>query len=371
LFAEEKQLPIEPTKDKPVNACSKCGSKEYVPETDVLNTWFTSSLTPTIATNLVEQNIRKELFPMDLRPQAHEIITFWLFNTLVKSRLHYGINPWKDVAISGFVTLEGEKMSKSKGNVIRPQEVLEKYGADAIRYWAASSKMGEDVDYQEKDVVTGKKFVTKILNATNFVFANLEYQKKVPDLCKTDKIFLGELNKLINTTTIAFERYNYSRAKSETDNFFWKTLCDNYLEIVKQRVYNGSEEEKKSAFYTLYISLLTVLKLMAPFTPFITEEIYQTYFRDKEGKESVHLENWPKVFKIKEEENDSKIWNKFLEILSFVRQKKSEEKKSMKSEIELIVPKGDLVLLDEVLDDLKAVANAVKISEGKFEIKVL
>ncbi len=371
LFAEEKQLPIEPTKDKPVNACSKCGSKDYIPETDVLNTWFTSSLTPTIATNLVDKKVRTKLFPMNLRPQAHEIITFWLFNTLVKSRMHYGINPWKDVAISGFVTLGGEKMSKSKGNVIRPQEVLEKYGADAIRYWAASSKLGEDVDYQEKDVVTGKKFVTKILNATNFVFANLEYQKKVPELYESDRLLLNELNSVIKTASDSLEKYNYSRAKSEIDNFFWKTLCDNYLEIVKKRVYNGNEEEKKSAFYVLYNSLLAVVKMMAPFTPFISEEIYQEYFRKNEKKDSVHIESWPDVFSVKNGEKDEEVWKRLLEIISLVRQRKSEEKKSMKSEIELTISKEDSVLLSGVLEDLKAVTNAVKVEEGEFGIKII
>ena len=118
---------------------------------------------------------------MSLRPQAHEIITFWLFNTVVKSRLHFKKNPWKDVAISGFVTLGGEKMSKSKGNVIRPQDVLGLYGADALRFWAAGSKLGEDMDYQEKDLVTGKKFITKLWNATKFIFMNLEgFSKKKP-----------------------------------------------------------------------------------------------------------------------------------------------------------------------------------------------
>lgn len=370
ILADEKQLPIESTKDKPLGKC-KCGSEEFIPETDVLNTWFTSSLTPTISTNLVDEKNREKLFPMDLRPQAHDIISFWLFNTLLKSRLHYGINPWKMASIFGFVTLGGEKMSKSKGNVVRPQEVMEKYGSDAIRYWAASSKLGEDINYQEKDVITGKKFVNKILNATNFIFQNLEYQKKIPKLVETDRIFLTELNKVITSATESFENYNYSKAKSEIDNFFWKVLCDNYLEIVKNRVYNGTEEEKKSAFYTLYVSLLTVLKLMAPFTPFICEEIYQTHFRKNEEKVSIHLESWPENLDIETKEDDEKIWNRFLEIVSLIRQKKSEEKKSMKAETELTLSREDLDLLDSVLEDLKAVSNSVKIDEGNFEIRIV
>ncbi|MFQ5531832.1 MAG: class I tRNA ligase family protein [Candidatus Nanoarchaeia archaeon] len=218
---------------------------------------------------------------MSLRPQAHDIITFWLFNTVVKSQLHYKKNPWKDVTISGFVLdPERKKMSKSKGNVIEPQEVIEKYSADALRYWASSSKLGEDLSYQEKDIVTGKKFITKLLNSSRFVFMNLkDYKPKKIDLVETDRIFLIQLNKLIETCTKSFDNYSYFRSKLETDNFFWSDFCANYLELVKNRVYNGTKKEKESAFYTLYYSLLTLLKLFAPITPFITEEIYQNYFR--------------------------------------------------------------------------------------------
>jgi valyl-tRNA synthetase len=305
---------------------------------------------------------------MSLRPQAHEIISFWLFNTMIKSRLHYGKNPWKDAAISGFVTLGGEKMSKSKGNVIRPQEILAKYGADAIRYWASSSKLGEDVDYQEKDVVTGKKFVTKILNATNFVFMNLQYRKQQPELEEVDKLFLNELNKVIELAGNSFDEYNYSRAKLEADGFFWKAFADNYLEIVKNRVYQGNEKEKASAYYTLYQALLTILKLMAPFTPFIAEEVYQTHFRKNEDKKSIHLESWPEEIKVKVKKDADKIWARVLEVIAFVRQKKSEEKKSMKAEIILYLSKEDKKLLADCLKDLSSVCNAKEIKEGELKV---
>lgn len=370
ILAKEDQLPVEPMKDHPpVKACPKCKSQSLIPETDVLNTWFTSSMTPQIATQLIkDKEVQKKLFPMDLRPQAHDIITFWLFNTMVKSHLHYGKNPWKETTISGFVTKDKEKMSKSKGNIIRPQEVIEKYGADAIRYWAASSKLGEDIDYQEKDVVTGKKFVTKILNATNFTFMNLQYQKEPPALLETDRLLLAQLNKTIKEATSAFEEYNYSKAKLESDNFFWKTFADNYVEIVKNRVYNGTESEKASAFYTLYHSMLTILKLMAPFTPYITEELYQAHFAKHEGKRSVHHENWPSPFKIKASKLDDEIWGKLIEVISLVRQKKSEAKKSVKAEIILSLPKEDSKLLSPVLSDMKAVLNAREIKEGSFGV---
>jgi valyl-tRNA synthetase len=262
-------------------------------------------------------------------------------------------------------------MSKSKGNIIRPQEVMNQYGADAIRYWASSSKLGEDIDYQEKDVVTGKKFVTKILNATNFVFMNLKHQSKMPKLMETDRLFLSQLNHAIEQATNSFEEYNYSRAKLEADNFFWNALCNNYLEIVKFRVYNGTEEEKESAYYTLYQSLLTILKLMSPFTPYITEEIYQTHFKKYENIKSIHISSWPEEIKIKENKEDDNTWNKLLEIISLVRQKKSEEKKSVKAEILLYLTKEDQKILSQLIPDLKSVINAKEIKTGDFKVEFL
>ena len=262
-------------------------------------------------------------------------------------------------------------MSKSKGNSIRPQETMEKYGTDALRFWAASSKLGEDLDYQEKDIVAGKKFVTKILNASNFVFLNLKYQNKMPKLEQTDKVFLTQLNNLINSVTKEFEKHDYAKAKSETEKFFWQNFTDNYLEIIKDRMYNGTKEEKESASYTLYHSLLTILKLMAPITPFITEEIYQNNFKKTEKQKSIHLEEWPKPIPIKELNHDKKIWEKLIDTIYRVRQQKSKEKKSMKAPILLTIPKDDYNLLKETLKDLKAVTNAEEITQGKFDIQTL
>ncbi len=275
ILADEKDLPVDPLFDLPKKNCS-CGSKEFVPEKDVLDTWATSSLTPQIAVQLVKDpKIRKKLFPMSLRPQAHEIISFWAFNTIVKSYFHEKNIPWKNIMISGFVTLEGEKMSKSKGNVIEPQIVLEKYGADALRFWAASSKLGEDYDYQEKELVSGSRTVTKLWNTARFSKLHLDNFKlgKV-ELEILDKWVLYKLDRTIKLCTEGFENYEYNRAKSAVELFFWKDFCDNYLEFVKHRVYSSElNKEKKSALYTLYVCLLNILKLFAPIMPYITEEL--------------------------------------------------------------------------------------------------
>ncbi len=369
IVAEEKDLPVDPLKDKPKKKCS-CGSNEFEPEKDVLDTWFTSSMTPRLAVELLDKKFWDKIFPMDLRPQAHDIITFWLFNTVVKSNLHYGKNPFKDVLVSGFVTLKGEKMSKSKGNVVEPQIVLEKYGADALRYWTASSNLGEDIDYNEKDVITGKKFTTKLFNASRFIFMNLKDKVKRPNkIFEIDRLFLRKMNEVIENSTNSFEKYEYSKCKQETDNFFWHYFCDNYLELVKHRVYNGSKEEKDSAFYTLYYSLLTILKLMAPITPFVTEALYQKYFRKNEKEKSIHITKWPKKFKISQRKDDKEKLELLLEIISNVRKEKSKHNKSLKAEIILILNKADKEKLKDVLEDLKAVTNAHEIKEGKFKVE--
>lgn len=364
ILAKENELPVDPVETK--KKCPDC--KSYAqPETKVLDTWATSSLTPQIAASLVD----KIKIPYSLRPQAHDIIRTWAFYTITKSLLHENKIPWKEITISGFVTQKGEKMSKSKGNAIKPQELMEKYGTDATRFWAASTKLGEDLAYQEKDFITATKFITKILNASNFVFMNLEHQAKKPSLKETDRLFLTQLNKLIETTTKSFDDYNYANVKLETEKFFWKIFADNYLEIVKHRVYNGTPEEKASAFYTLYESLLTILKLIAPITPFITEEIYQSHFKKHEKPISIHLSNWPTTFKITKTKQDQKVWDKLLEIISKVRQEKSSAQKSMKAPIRLTLPKQDLPLLKNVLEDLKAVTSAEEITEGNFKIELL
>jgi valyl-tRNA synthetase len=367
ILADEKQLPVNPLSDKPLKKC-RCGSNEFIPEKDILNTWFTSSMTPQIAIKLMPENIQKNLFPMSVRPQAHEIITFWLFNTVFKSNAHFGKNPWENVMISGFVTLEGEKMSKSKGNVIEPSEVIEKYGADALRFWAAGSRLGEDLNYQEKDLVAGKRFITKLWNASNFVFMNLSgfNGKKPKKLEKIDGLFLIKLNSLIKNCTESFENYEYSKAKLESEKFFWNMLCDNYLEIVKKRIYEN-KKGKESAQYTLYYSLLQILKLIAPIMPFIAEEIYQIYFKKSEGGKSIHLTEWPKF----EKEDKSDEFDLFIDILSKIRQEKSNNKKSMKAEIILTIEKENIKKLKDVLEDLKDVANAGEIKEGSFKVEFM
>ena len=365
MIADKKSLPVDPLKNKPSKPnCQKCKSKEFIPEQDVLDTWATSSLTPQIAASLVP-NLYKKIYPMSLRVQSHDIISFWLVNTVVKSFLHEKKLPWNTVAISGWaLDPDGKKMSKSKGNIIEPQVMIEKYSADALRFWAASSKLGEDIPFKEKELATGQKTIIKLWNASRFSFQHLKgYKLKKTKLKAFDAWQLSKLNSLIKTCTESFEQYEYFRTKSEVENFFWNTFCDNYLEIIKNRLYNPKDkQEKESAQFTLHNSLLTILKLFAPIMPHITEELYQAHFKNYEKKKSIHLTFWPKY--------DSKLINKKLEkegeevieIISKIRHFKTSNQKSLKEEIILTLP---IKYKDsEFLQDLKAVSNAKEIKFG-------
>ena len=367
ILPSEKELPVDPLALE--KKCPKCG-KVATPEKMVLDTWATSSVTPQIASDLFGNKIS---IPFSLRPNAHDIIRTWAFYTIVKSYLHEGKIPWKDIVISGVVSLGGEKMSKSKGNVIEPKDILENYGADALRFWAAGAKLGNDLDYQEKDLVAGTKMINKLLNASKFVFMNLEnYDGKKPKkLVETDQMFLTKIGLMTQRVTQYFEIYEYSRAKQELEQFFWNDFCNNYLEIVKKRVYQGEGQEKISAQYVLYKSLLTILKMIAPIMPFVTEEIYQKHFVRFEKIKSINLSKWPEVENIEQNNLDAVYKFGTLEkVLEMVRKKKSEEQKPMNSEINLKLEKIVLDGLVDVLEDLKNVTNALEIKEGKkFEVE--
>ncbi|MDD5192202.1 MAG: valine--tRNA ligase [Candidatus Nanoarchaeia archaeon] len=360
IIAEEKDLPVDPTTTK--KKCLKC-KQEAKGEEKVLDTWMTSSISPQIASSLIKEKVK---IPFSLRPQAHDIIRTWLFYTLTKSLLHENKIPWENVMVSGFVTLGGEKMSKSKGNVISPQEVMEKYSADTLRFWAAGSKLGEDLDYQEKDIVAGKKFETKLWNASRFVFMNLKdfNGKKPKSLIKIDELFLRKLNSLVKSITGGFENYEYSKAKIETEKFFWQMFCDNYLEIVKKRIYNN-KKGKESAQYALYTGLLTILKLIAPIMPFITEEIYLENFKKTEKDKSIHISKWPEYGK----EGKADEFDLFISILGKIRQEKTNNKKAMNAEIILTIEDKDYRQIKEMIEDLKDVANAREIKTGGFGVE--
>ena len=383
ILARKEDLPVDPLVDKPpVSKCPACGCTKFKPEKDVLDTWATSSLTPQISTRLVkDKKMQEKLYPMILRPQAHDIITFWLFNTVVKSRLHNKVNPWRDVVISGHAQdPHGRKMSKSKGNVVEPQLMIERYSADALRFWAAGSKLGEDLPFKEKDLLTGQKFITKLWNASKFSFMHLEdYAGGEAELTTIDKWLLTKLNRVIEGATESFEGYEYFRTKAETEKFFWQVFCDYYLEIIKERLYKPEKrglEPKKAAQFTLYHSLLTILKLMAPIMPYITEELYQTHFRGRENAKSVHTTSWPKADERFTDEEAEAAGDMAVEIIGSVRKHKSDKSMPLGSELEKIVIEADGVAAERiklVLDDIKGTGRIknVEIKGGESGFKII
>ncbi|MCF7866791.1 valine--tRNA ligase [Candidatus Woesearchaeota archaeon] len=390
ILAEETQLPVDPIKNEPKTLPSDHNSSDIIPETDVMDTWATSSLTPQIALNWAENSENfKKIYPETIRLQAHDIIRTWAFYTITKGIFHHNEIPWKQIMISGFVLdPKGNKMSKSKGNTISPQEVRENYSSDAIRYWAAGTKLGEDIPYQEKDVQTGKKTINKIFNASKFAIMNLENHTP-KEINKTeleimDKWLLSKLQKTIKLATQGFEEYEYSRAKHETDKFFWQKFCDNYLEFIKHRTYGEDQEQtaehrtqnpsKLAAQTTLYNALLTQIKLFAPIMPFITEEIYQMYFKEYEKTTSIHITNWPKYNSELIDEESEIIGDLAVEINSEVRKYKSENKLSLKEELEKITiecTKEQQEQIQKIEKDLKKVGNIQKIEyKEEKELKI-
>ncbi len=364
-----EELPVDPRSGYIPKGYSK---DELVPEKDVMDTWMTSSVTPQI--NNYSEDLK--LLPMSLRPQAHDIIRTWAFYTIVKSYFHDKKIPWKDIMISGHgLDKEGKKMSKSSGNFVEPDEVVEKYGADAFRFWSAGSSLGKDLLYREEEVAAGLKTITKLWNASKFTLNHLDdfERDKNVKLTDLDKGILSKFNKLVKDCTSFFEEYEYSKSKLATDIFFWNTFCDNYLEIAKNRLYNPGirgVENRRSAQYTLDVLLKGILKMFSPIMPYITEEIYSMYFINEEKVDSIHLSDWPKYESKLEDPVSEKIFDKFVEVLNEVRQVKSKKNKSLKEEIILNLQKKDKTLLLSSIEDLKAVTSSKEIRFGpKFKVE--
>ncbi len=338
IVADEKDLPVDPFEKIP-EKCPKCGSKNIVPEKDVMDTWMTSSMTPIIPLKW-DDNLVKKIYPLSLRPQSHDIIRTWAFYTIVKGYYHFNEIPWKDILISGFVyAAKGVAMHKSSGTGVSPNEVMDKYGADALRYWATTSGLGEDLIYKEQDVVRGKKIKNKLINASKFAERFIEDIKN-PRLRMVDRWLITKLNKTIRKVTEYLNNFEVSKARKELENFFMNVFCDNYLELIKWRVYNKIDDE--GARYTLYHSLKSVLKMFAPIMPFVTEEIYRKLYEDK----SIHISEWPKEIKTEEIEIPNLI-----EILSAGRKVKNENKIPLGKEIENMTIYGEVP--EEVKEDIR------------------
>lgn len=334
IFASKEQLPVNPLTDTPsIEKCHKCGCKEFIPESDVMDTWATSSVTPLINMKYGEKdNYESILKPMSLRSNASEIIRTWDFYTIVKSYYHFGIKPWDNVMISGFVMAnKGEKISKSKGNSkVEPLDLIKQFSADVVRYWAASGRLGTDITFSEETLLRGKKLINKIWNVSKFVQMHLEdYQDKVfDDFEYIDKWILGNFIDMEKEYLKYLDNYEIGLALNILEKFFWN-FCDNYIEIVKHRLYRPEEFGEKARYSgqkTIYILLYKLLQDFSIFFPFITEEIYQDIYHDMKSIHITEIKSLNYSF-------DEEIVNGNLmcEIISMVRGKKSSSNLSLKT----------------------------------------
>jgi valyl-tRNA synthetase len=374
VLADETELPVDPTERPPSKACA-CGNTSFTPEQDVMDTWATSSLTPQIVGAWPgDQMLYASVFPFSLRSQAHEIIRTWAFYTLLKSRHHFDALPWREVAISGWgLAPEGAgKISKSRGGgPVAPMAMVEKYSADSVRYWAASAGFGRDAVISEEKIQAGARLVTKLWNVARFAERFIAHDAppvQPPALSPADRWILSKAQRLIRRATQLFRVYDYAAAKNETEDFFWRDLADNYLEMCKQRLYDASGTAHVGARFALRHALLVALKLFAPFLPHVTEEIYQGLFRSAEGAASIHTSRWPTADERLIDELAESGGEMLVAVATAVRRYKSERGLSLGTELaRLCLATGEAALaalLREAEADLLSITRARQVSVG-------
>jgi valyl-tRNA synthetase len=366
LLASEDRLPVDPSTEVPAGFSESQRGEPggFVADPDVMDTWATSSLTPQIAGRWADDpELFASVFPMDLRPQAHDIIRTWLFTTVVRAHLEQGSLPFDNVAISGWILdPDRKKMTKSKGNVVTPLEKLEAYGTDAVRYWAASARLGMDTTYDEQQMKIGRRLAIKVLNAGRFVLAPLDDDGKGdnedtgnrgtgsdpaavaaqsgPVTEPLDRAMLGRLAEVVAAATAALSSYEHAAALEQTESFFW-SLCDDFLELVKQRSYGPpSEAGPASARRALREAMSVLLRLLAPFLPFVTEEVWSWW---QEG--SVHAAAWPQaasVAALAGADPCPEMLDAVSEVLAQIRRAKTAAKRSMRAPVRRCSVSGPL-----------------------------
>ena len=358
ILPSDQALPIDPSSDVPIGFSEDQRGKPggFIGELDIMDTWATSSLTPQLAGGWpIDEKRFKNVFPYDLRPQGQDIIRTWLFSTLLRSQLEHGGLPWKNAAISGWILdPDRKKMSKSKGNVVVPNELLENHGSDAVRYWAASARLGTDAAFDEGQMKIGRRLAIKLLNAARFALS-FEMPQGVTEVTEEiDLSMLASLSDVVRTATDAFASYDHTKALETAESFFW-TFTDDYLELVKDRAYGAqfSDQERGSAVLALRSALSVLVRLFAPFLPFASEEVWSWW---QEG--SVHQAAWPTVDELKG--STPNLMGLTSEALILIRKSKSDLKLSMKAEIAQLKLKAPS-LMKSVAKDLQSVGNIAEL----------
>ena len=380
----DEQLPVDPAAQAAPGYSEDQRDRPggFTADPDVLDTWATSSLTPQIATGwAVDEKLHAATFPMDLRPQGHDIIRTWLFSTVVRAETLGRSVPWTNTALSGWILdPDRKKMSKSKGNVVVPTDVLEKYGADAVRYWAASARLGADTAYDEGQMKIGRRLAIKVLNASRFVLAQGVTEASVlgsgTDATvvtrELDRSLLAQLADVVSRASEALRDYEYARALHLIESFFW-TFTDDYVELVKDRAYGARGQQAQASVHAaLATTLDAVLRLFAPFIPFATEEVWSWWRRG-----SVHRAAWPDTEALAPvlADADPQLLTTVGEALSGLRKAKSEAKVKQRTAVRSASITGPDPVLRRVrggLDDLQAAGNVTDIildaSDGELSV---
>ena len=361
---------VDPAKDKPpVDKCPKCGSTHIKGSLDICDCWVDSSITPLVVAHWKkDEELFKKAYPSYLRPQGTDIIRTWAFYTIFRDLILTGKPPFKHVVVNGMVAgPDGRKMDKSYGNVVPPEEVVDKYGADALRQWALEASLGEDYPFDWKKITYATKFQTKFWNASFFIGKHLEgfdpsYEPDPRKLRPSDRWILSRLNSVTDYSTRVLDKYEFGKALNAIRDFFWSEVCDNYFEMAKSRLYGDDEDEKEIARWVLYQILHKVTLLLAPFVPHITEEVHDLYLKRFTNSKSVHLLKWPEVDRRFIDPDIEKEGKAITGIASAVRGFKTKNQMSQKSELSrLTIYNADVLKHWE--EDLK---ETLKISEIEF-----
>ncbi|CAB4596378.1 MAG: valine--tRNA ligase [Actinobacteria bacterium] len=369
LVPTNDQLPIDPSTDLPNGfvADQRGQANGFVGDPDIMDTWATSSLTPQIAGRWIDdQDLFTRIFPMDVRPQGHDIIRTWLFATMVRSNFEHNQAPWKNAALSGWILdPDRKKMSKSKGNVVTPSDLFDQYGSDAVRYWAACARPGVDTTFSEEQMKVGRKLATKLLNLTKFVLGagELTVDSKPTDLI--DHAMLIRLAAVVDEATLALEQFDYARALERTEAFFW-WFCDDYVELVKTRAYSPGQDSS-SARSSLHRALSILQRLLAPMLPFATEEVWSWL---ESG--SIHLSNWPTTQETLADfvttDDASSLLDATCVVLAAVRRAKTEAKVSQRAEVSQLVVTAPSATIDLLKANILDLRNAGALQEIKYVI---
>ncbi len=372
--AKAGELPVDPRGT--TKKCEKCGG-DAKGEIDVCDCWVDSSITPLTVTKWGEdEKFFKKVYPTTLRPQGYEIIRTWTFYTIFRNLILTGKPCFKDLMINGMVAgPDGRKMSKSYGNVVSPEVVLQKYPADAMRQWGAAGTQGEDYPFSWDECEHSNKFLTKLWNVSKFAESQLADYKDTgekPELKTVDKWMLSKLQELVQLTRENFDAYTFNIPLQAIRGFVWHELADYYLEMVKYRIYKPEiygEESKRAAQYTLHEILRTVLKLLAPIAPHITEEIYTDFFKEK----TIHLSEFPKPDAKLVDKEAEKACESLVKIIDDVRKYKSDKSMSLGADLEKVaIETPDVTLVKVFEDDIKGTCRIANLEIKKgAELKVV